>query len=120
MEMERIRPIEHEGKEIIFFDYRGLEGDEELIAFIEEAEQYLIHLGRPTLQLTDITGVQFSPRVLEFLNKATHRVAHLILRDDVIGLTGVSQIVFKLYNFIIHGNARAFDDDVSAKNWLVE
>ena len=115
----RIQRLIYKGKEIIYTDYRGMD-DDELIATAYKVVDYLLNLNRPTLQLTNITGIYFTPKIMELLTKLTPRVEHLIIKDAVIGITGAKRILFHTYNAIVRGNAKAFDDEQAAKEWLVE
>jgi hypothetical protein len=118
--MERVTLITYKGKEIVSIDFKGLTDDDEIIAFLNELKQYLISLNRPTLQLTDLTGVDFSARVFEMVSQSTYEVAPYIRKDAVLGVKGTKRFLFQLYNFIVRGNAKLFDDETAAKEWLVK
>ena len=120
--VESVKGLEHlyyKGKEIIYSDYRGME-DDEVVAVATDIVAYLLKLNRPTLQLTNIEGVFFTPKVLTALTTLAPKVEHLIVKDAVIGIKGAKRILFQTYNAIIQGNAKAFDDEEAAKDWLVE
>jgi hypothetical protein len=43
-----------------------------------------------------------------------------IRKDAVLGVKGNKRFLFQLYNFILRGNAKLFDDETVAKEWLVK
>ena len=113
-----IQHLMYKGKEIFYTDYRGLD-DDEMTSAVHEVVDYLLDLNRPTLQLTNITGVYFTPKILKLLTTLTPRVEHLIIKDAVVGVTGAKRVLFQAYNAIVNGNAKTFDDEQTAKDWLV-
>jgi hypothetical protein len=117
--VERLKIIEYKGKEIVCIDYRGLIEDEEVIEFVREATDYVIGLERPSLQLTDVSNVFFTPPIMEVINQCADEAKSYVLKDAIIGIKGAKRILFQLYSMILGGKARAFSDDVSAKEWLV-
>ena len=116
---ERIQQKRHKGKEVICFDYRGLDEEDEFIEMAEKALEYNLKLNRPTLQLTNITGCYLTPRIMEYINTTMPKVSHLIIKDALIGITGAKRILFQVYNMMVRGNARAFKDEEEALEWLV-
>jgi hypothetical protein len=38
----------------------------------------------------------------------------------VVGIKGVKRILFQVYNGLVRGKAKAFDDEETAKEWLVK
>jgi hypothetical protein len=115
---ERIHTIYHKGIEIIRFDYQGLPEDEDVIAFVDEVKHFLFELNRPTLQLTNITGIYLTPTVMKHITEASKQWEHLVMLDAIIGVTEVKRFLFQLYNTLIRGKARAFDTEEEAKEWL--
>jgi hypothetical protein len=118
--LKRIQPVFYRGNEIIRFDLRGLEEEQDVIDFLCQGRDYLFKIDRPTLQLTNITGVYFTPLVMSQLSELAKEWEHLIIKDAIIGVTGVKKILFQIYNAVVRGKSKAFDDEETAKEWLAE
>lgn len=115
---ERIVPLVFQGKEIIYFNFRGLTEDQDIIQHFHNARDYMLKLNRPTLQLTNVTGVYFTPNIMKNLD-VLKAAEHLVIKDAVVGVTGVKKILFQIYNTMLQGKTKTFDDEEAAKQWLV-
>jgi hypothetical protein len=118
--MDRIRIIHYKNKKIFYTDYRGLVEDEEIETFINEIIQYQLKLNLATLQLTNVEGVFFTPRIMKSIEKAAPILKDFIIKDAIVGITGIKRILFQFYNTIIGGNARAFQTEEEAMEWLIQ
>ena len=116
--MKRIQKIQHNGRDIVRFDFQGLTEDDEIISYIKEIEDYLLALESPTLQLNNITGVYFTPQVMNELTAAGKRWEHTVLKDAIVGVVGVKRILLRAYNAIVGGKAKAFSTEEEALEWL--
>ncbi len=116
---ERIKKISFQGKEIYYYDFRGLTEDSDVIGLLSKARDYSFQLGHPTLQMTNITGVYFTPNVMKNLG-ILDDVKHLVIKNAIIGVTGAKRILFQIYSTMVKGRTKSFDDEESAKEWLVE
>lgn len=112
--------ITYGGKRIFYTDYRGLETDEEIEAFIDEIVRFQLRVNRPSLQLTNIEGAYFTPQIMKRVEKAMGEVNHLIIKDAIVGVRGIKRVLFQFYNTVIGGKARAFKTEEEAKEWLVK
>jgi hypothetical protein len=115
----RVQRLLYKNKEIIYTDFRDLDDDEKFVAVAEEVLKFLTKLNRPTLQLTNISGFFLTPKRMHVITTYTPKVEHLILKDAVVGIKGAKRILFQIYNSIVGGKAKTFDDEESAKEWLV-
>jgi hypothetical protein len=118
--MERIKRIFHDGKEIIRMDFQGLEDDNDVINLLTEIKNYVLNTNRPTLQLTNITGVYMTPSVMNKVSAITKETEHLVIKDAVVGVVGVKKILFQVYNTLLGGKAKAFNTEEDAMAWLVK
>ena len=118
--MERIEAIFRDGKEIIRIDFQGLEEDDNVIAFLTEIKNYVLNFNRPTLQLTNITGVYFTPSVMNQVSAITKETEHLVIKDAIVGVVGVKKILLQVYNTLVRGKAKAFNTEEDAIAWLVK
>jgi hypothetical protein len=117
--MERIAIVPYKGREIVSIDYRGLDDEDELFKFNDQVFAFLHSLNRPTLQMTNIEGIHFTPKLMKAVQEQTPKVQHLIMKDAVLGITGVKRILFQVYSALLNERTRSFPDEISAKEWLV-
>ena len=118
--MKRIEIVTYKEKEIVRFDYRGLTEDGEFLEALSQGAKFLLDLGRPTLQLTNIEGLFFTPPIMKKIDEAGKRIEHLVIKDAIVGVTGVKRILFQAYNAVVGGKAKAFDTEEEALEWLVK
>jgi hypothetical protein len=118
--MQRIEPILHGGKEIIRFDFQGLEEDDDVIEFLSDIEDYMSKNNKPSLLLTNITGVFFTPTVMRRVSAIGKGWQHLVLKDAIVGAVGVKKILMQVYSAVIEGRAKAFNSEKEAIAWLLE
>jgi hypothetical protein len=116
---ERIKRIVHAGKVINYFDYRGINDDDELISAVRASCQFVIDQKHETLQLSNVTGLYFTPGIVKPIMAEVDKCKHLIKRDAVVGIVGVKRILFQAYVSIFPGKTRPFEDEQSALEWLV-
>ncbi len=118
--MERLIIIPYKGKEIVSIDYRGLNDEEEFLKFANQTADFLIGLNRPSLQMTNIEGIFFTPKLMKAVQDDAPRLKPYILKDAILGVLGVKRILFQLYSTLIDGKTKTFSDEYSAKEWLVK
>lgn len=111
--------ITYKGQEITYLDYRG-KSLEEIKAILEEAVEQALKENKQRYLLTNITGVFAVPEFMDAVNAATKKTKHLTLKSAVVGVTGAKKILFNTYNAIIGTEAKAFNDEEAAKEWLVK
>jgi hypothetical protein len=111
--------ITYKGKEISYLDYRGLKL-EEIIKTIEEASQKSLQENKRRLQLSNLTGVFAVPEFMEKVQEAGKKTKHLTIKSAVVGISGAKKLLLNTYNTLTGSNLKAFDDEDSAKEWLVK
>jgi len=111
--------ITYKGKEISYLDYRGMKL-EEIIKTIDETAKRSLLENKPRLQLSNLTGVFAVPEFMEKVKEAGKRTKHLTLKSAVIGITGAKKLLLNTYNAFTGNNIKVFDDEDSAKEWLVK
>ena len=116
---ERIRWIEHKGKQILFADYSNLQG-EECINAVKGFEDFLVNLGKNELlifvdaQNSDLDDVGF-----EVGRKVAKMVKPYIKKEAIIGITKGKETLLTLVNIFSDIGIKPFDTMEEAKDWLV-
>lgn len=111
--------ITYKGKEITYLDYRG-KNLEEIKAILVDAVDQALKENKRRYLLTNITGVFAVPEFMDAVNDATRKTKHLTIKSAVVGVTGAKKILFNTYNAVIGAESKAFNDEESAKEWLVK
>ena len=116
-----VRWVEHQGKKILYADYRGLKPDQ-IDALARETDDKLVASALKVLFLANIEGTVVTTETM--LN--VKRSAGSILRDKVekiavVGVTGVKKVFFDAFvRALGKDNARSFKSEREALEWLVE
>ena len=111
--------ISYKGKEISYFDYRGL-SLEEILKTIDNAVVKSLAENKARLQLTNLTGIYAVPEFMDRVKEAGKKTRHLTTKSAVVGITGAKRILVTTYNLFTGVNLKIFDDEESAKEWLVK
>jgi hypothetical protein len=118
--MSKVRPIVHNGKQIIFLDFSGC-NVEDFSTIINEAEKLIrAEPLNSVLTLTDVTDAKYNLEVTEALIEFVKGNKPFVKAGGVVGLDTIKKVI---YNSVMHFSGRnllAFDDIEKAKNWLVE
>ena len=119
----RSKWMPHQGKLILYADYTNYrpEDFEALRAELLAVEAEIC--SRPensVLSLTDVRGSIATREAVELFKKSAPVAKKHILRQAVVGVTGVKKILFDAVVRISGQNAKTFDDTEKAKDWLVK
>ena len=117
--MEGHSIISYKGKEISYLDYRGMKL-EEIIKTMDEATKSSLQENKRRLQLSNLTGVFAVPEFMDKVKEAGKKTRHLTIKSAVIGITGAKKLLLTAYSTFTGINIKAFDDEESAKEWLVK
>ena len=111
--------ITYKGKEISYLDYRGMKL-EEILKTIDETVKKSLLENKRRLQLSNLTGVYAVPEFMEKVSEAGKKTKHLTIKSAVVGITGAKKLLLNAYNAFTGVSLKAFDDEESAKEWLVK
>lgn len=116
--------IKRNGKEIFYFDNRGLSGPE-LIENLNKGDRMMQESGKTgLLALADFTDTVVSEEVFKYLKSETVAVSmKLIGRAAVVGLTGAKKILLTVFNAAHASRGSAyipFESLAEAKKYLFE
>lgn len=120
MERERVRFINHEGRDILFLDFSRCKADE-VVKTIHHAKKIIS--SRPEnslLTLTDVTDARFNDEVGQNMKEFTAHNKPYVKASAVVGITGLKKIIFSAVVRFSQRNITAFDDIEEAKSWLVK
>ena len=117
----RSKWITHHGRRILYSDYTHYSIDD-FSAMNEELKAVETEIcGQPegsVLLITDVTGSVASREAVELFKESAARSKKHVLKNAVIGITGLKKILFDAVVRFSGQNARTFDDFETGKDWL--
>lgn len=113
-----VKKIFHKGKEIIYVDYRG-ESEEEMLDTASKLKDLLLKDNKEHLRLINITEAYATTRFTSYIREMGKETKHIPTKAAIVGITGAKKVLLLGYNRILGGVMRPFDDETSAKDYLV-
>jgi len=112
--------ITHKGKEILYDDYRNLQGSK-FPAMVNEILKLTLESGKKDiLSLVDVRGSYATKETVEAFNIAGKAAKPVSKKTAVLGITGVKKIFLNVVNKFSKIGAKPFNSIEEAKEWLVE
>jgi hypothetical protein len=121
MTQMRWRWMEHQGKSVLYVDYRGMKPKEILPLMKETNDAVAASRGR-VLILGNVKGAVVSGEVMDYLKRS----ARMVLRQRVekiavVGATGLMAVFFDSFLAALgKDSARKFETEEAALKWLSE
>ena len=113
--------IKYKELDILYVDYQKTTLEEQLQMLQEQARILKIHKELSVLILVNITGMNFSEKLMiEAKNISKQYIAPKTKRAAIIGVTGIRSLFLKGLNLFIKRNMVPFDDEISAKEFLLQ
>ncbi|WP_462248632.1 hypothetical protein [Ekhidna sp.] len=113
-----IATINHQGKEILYIDYRNL-GDDEMIDTINQMREKVLALNKPHLRLVNVSGTNASARFRTQMRQIGKEIGHIPSKVAIVGVPTSKRVVINAYNVMIGGKMKLFDNEEDAKVYLV-
>ncbi len=119
--MSRLQWITHRGQRILAIDFSAItERSVALAAIAEVRPGIAAEPPNSVLTLTNITGSNFDPTVVEALKQLTKDDKPYVRAAAVVGVTGLQRIVMSVVSVFSNRTFGLFDTVEAAKDWLVE
>jgi hypothetical protein len=113
------RWITHEGKRIIYTDFRDCSSVAEMEVVFEKAIEMVLAEPGPVLTLNNFDGVSVPTAFLHKLRARGAVYSHKVKAKAVLGVTGVKKTLINTYSILTGIDARAFDTEAEAIAYLV-
>ncbi len=84
--MSGFNKINHNGKEIVYIDYRGCKGDDELLEVLAAAQKGIVKENKEYLQLTDFRDTFVSQNYMKKAKEVVKDTPKLAIKRAVIGI----------------------------------
>ncbi len=118
MASERIKFINHAGRDILFLNFVDCSTDE-VLRTIDEAKQIIGNQPEASLlTLTDVTNARFNEVVTEHMKDFTTHNKPYVKAAAIIGITGIKKIIFESVMMFSRRKIHVFDNMNEAKDWL--
>ncbi|MFA8342320.1 MAG: STAS/SEC14 domain-containing protein [Rhodothermaceae bacterium] len=117
--MKNISVLEHRGKKILYANHQNNSAPH-IIDIIRESEELIIKMSNPDLRLlVDIRNCEVTPEVVEQFKITAKKIKQYRKKTAVLGVTKMQRVYLVAVNKFSGIEARAFDDEITAKEWLV-
>ncbi len=113
-----VNRINHKGKNIIYVDYRG-ESEEEMLQTAKNLRQILEANPVHHLRLVNISDAFATKKFTAYIRQLGKDTGHIPVKAAIIGITGAKKVLLMGYNRLLGGSMKPFDDELSAKEYLV-
>jgi len=111
--------INYKGVDISYLDYRGLT-TKEMIDAIDVAVKQTLSNNKSIPLLTNIKDAYAVPEFMQKAKKAGKEIKHLTPKSAIVGVNGAKKILVNTYNIFTKSDTKVFDDEESAKEWLIK
>jgi hypothetical protein len=119
--MDRTRFIEHKGKRILHFDYRGIREPQEAITAIEHSmEVAKQHPPKSLLIMTSVRDARYNAAVLQKLKELASTNEPYVKASAVVGMGGLHRIAYQAVILFSRRKIQTFDQEEEALDWLVQ
>ncbi|WP_109829890.1 STAS/SEC14 domain-containing protein [Reichenbachiella versicolor] len=116
--MPGLSVIQYKNQSILVLDYRGMIEDE-IIETLIKAEELLMKNQEPNLNLTIISGVFATKRVMDQAFKLALRTQHLSKKGAIIGADGSKRIILENLNKNLYNDGlKPFENEEDALEYL--
>ncbi|MEO1253290.1 MAG: hypothetical protein AAFY41_00205 [Bacteroidota bacterium] len=113
-----MQKITYKGKEIIYIDYRG-QSEDEMLATAGKLKQFLLTDPGHHLRLVNISDTPATRRFTAYIRELGKETKHIPVKAAIVGITGAKKVLLSGYNRLLGGTMRPFDDEQTAKEYLV-
>ncbi len=117
--MAGLSKITHKGHEIIYLNYNGLSEDE-IVDCLQQAQKMILAEQKAYRTLTNFSGAFATKKVMMQAATLGEATKHLAIKGAIVGADGAKSVMLKGFNRQLEvGGLRAFEDEESAKDYLV-
>ena len=116
--MTNIQKIQHKGKEIIYVDYRG-QSEDEMLTTASSLRDFLLTDPGDHLRLVNISDTPATRKFTAYIRELGKETKHIPVKAAIVGITGAKKVLLTGYNRLLGGAMRPFDDEETAKEYLV-
>ena len=117
--MPGLQKINHKGKDIIYIDYRG-QSEDEMLETAHQLRDFLMTGPGHHLRLVNISDTPATRKFTTFIRELGKETKDIPVKGAIVGITGAKKVLLAGYNRLLGGAMKPFDDEASAKDYLVD
>jgi hypothetical protein len=115
-----VRWIEHEGKKILYIDYRGAKDGKDAVDLLMKAVEIEKRSEGHLLILQNFEGTFGNDEYMAKVKEVGKEVNDKVFRNALVGITGVKKILLAGYAKISgEKGLKTFDSEQAGKEWLI-
>jgi hypothetical protein len=118
---EVIKWMDIAGKKLLFINFRGLKGDD-LIVAAASTEKFFLETPPDKNEflhvLVDITGAIVDTKVMDKFKAMTKNIKGYKHKTAILGMTPAKRVLLNAINFLMGQESKTFEDENSAVDWL--
>jgi hypothetical protein len=119
--MDRTRWIEHKGKRILHYDYRGVRDPEEALAAIKISKEVAqTQPPKSILAMTSVRDARYNTAVLQAMKELASSNEPYVKASAVVGMAGLHRIAYQAVILFSRRKIQVFDTEEEAMDWLVQ
>ena len=120
--MSHTRWVSHNGKKILYVDYRGLKTAEEMIDTLDESVREELASPTRVFVLANFEGSFGSNKYMERVKQSGKEIGvQKVQKTALVGVTGMKEILLNAYlRFTAEKNMHVFDTEAEALDWLCQ
>ena len=116
--MPGLQKITYKGREIVYIDYRG-QSEHEMLQTASQLREYLMNEPRRHLRLVNISETPATRKFTAYIRELGKDTKHIPVKAAIVGITGAKKVFLSGYNRLLGGAMRPFDDEETAKEYLI-
>ncbi|MEO9872551.1 hypothetical protein [Ekhidna sp.] len=116
--MPGIEKISYKGKQIIYVDYRG-QSEDEMLETAASLRNFLLSTPEEHLRLVNISDTPATRKFTAYIRELGKEIKDIPVKGAVVGITGAKKVLLSGYNRLLGGSMRPFDDEETAKEYLI-
>jgi hypothetical protein len=120
--MDRIRRIEHQGRQVALLDFSGVNDPAEWAREVANARSLVAaHPANGTLlTLTDVTDVRYDKEIVQMFRELAAHNKPYVRAAAVITPSALNRSVISMVGVVTRRKLQAFDTRSAALDWLVQ
>ncbi len=118
--MERVRFLEHQGKQVLLLDFNNCTEDDVFEMMLEAQKIVTSQPPLSMLTLSDYSGGHFSRAAVQAMKETAARDRPHVKREAVVGVEGMPKVLYKALRDFSARRFPAFKTREEALTWLVE
>jgi hypothetical protein len=111
--------IEYKGKKILYADYRGLKSEDLMLQNLKAEGEIYKSTSFNILSLADFRDTYISKDFMEKIKQLGKEHKGRTAKAAVLGITGIKNIFINVYTAFTGESLKCFNDELSAKEYLI-